>query len=100
MRRKSTFFYGVSEKCLRGAWSVEYHATKMRNPYRRLKTKRSLSWSEVAGLLDISPQYARKLGCGIHRSVPPSRAVEWERRTKGDLKAIDVLRWALEDRAA
>lgn len=69
----------------------------MRNPYQRLKRKRDATWAGIAELLGISHDYARKLGCGAHRSVPPSTAKEWERRTRGDLKARDVLRWALEE---
>jgi len=68
-----------------------------RNPYRRLKKRLGLTWDDVAAILGISHGYARKLGCGQHRSVTAFRAKQWEERSQGEIKAHDILRWALED---
>lgn len=67
------------------------------NPIRRYKDRNALTYPQLARRLGISEDYARKLGApnGI-RTVSASLAMAFERRTRGAIRFLDVMRWVGE----
>ena len=61
-------------------------------PVRKLKDALGIDYRELAIILGISYDYARKLGCGSIRHVSPRLAQQFQRRTGGKLQARDLVR--------
>jgi hypothetical protein len=60
-------------------------------PIRRFKQARRLTYRQLAALLGISHDYARKLGCGSVRTLSPRLARQIEKRTGGEIRAVDLI---------
>ena len=67
--------------------------SRPRNPIRRYKDREGITYVELALRLGISEDYARKLGCENLTSVSPKKARQFEQRTRGAIKYLDVMRW-------
>lgn len=65
----------------------------VRNPVRRYKVRERITYVTLAERLDISEDYARKLGAGLVTSVSPAMARQFEQRSRGGIKYIDMMRW-------
>lgn len=61
-------------------------------PVRKLKDALGVDYRELAAMLGISYDYARKLGCGSILHVSPKLAAQFERRTGGRLQARELVR--------
>ena len=75
----------------------------IRNPFRRYKDREDVTYAVLAERLNISEDYARKLGAGLVTSVSPAMARKLEDRSDGRIKYLDMMRWAeahLDDQAA
>jgi DNA-binding transcriptional regulator YdaS (Cro superfamily) len=68
----------------------------IRNPIRRYKDRYGLTYPKLAKRLGISEDYAKKLGSGGVRSLSLARAKEIEDLTDGEIKFLDLVRWASE----
>jgi len=63
------------------------------NPFRRFKDRHGLTYSQMAERLGFSEHYARKLGAGMITRISADLALEIERRTRGELRFLDLMRW-------
>lgn len=66
------------------------------NPFRHYKDAEGVTYVALAKRLDISEDYARKLGAGIVTSVSPAMARQFETRTNGRIKYTEMMRWVEE----
>ena len=73
-------------------------ARRRANPIRRYKDRHGLTYPKLAEALDISEDYARKLGApnGL-RTVSVTLAKRIEERTAGEIRFLDLMRWAATD---
>lgn len=74
---------------------VQSHSTMAGrpNPIRRYKDREKITYVVLADRLGISEDYARKLGCGSVTSVSAAMASQFDDRTDGAIKFLDVMRW-------
>jgi hypothetical protein len=63
------------------------------NPVRHYKDNEGVTYVDLAERLGISEDYARKLGAGLVTSVSPAMARQFEDRTDGRIKYIEMMRW-------
>lgn len=63
------------------------------NPIRRYKDREGITYTVLAERLGISEHYARKIGVDLARSVSPSLARQFEERSGGKIRYLDVMRW-------
>jgi hypothetical protein len=63
------------------------------NPIRRYKERHKITYDQLARVLGISPDYAKKLGSDCVGSVSLAKARDFERRTEGEIKFSAVVRW-------
>lgn len=69
------------------------------NPFLRFKRRRErelrrrFTYREMADQLGISEDLARKLGCESVTSVSPKLAKQFEERSDGAIRYLDVMRW-------
>lgn len=63
------------------------------NPIRKYKDREKITYPVLAERLGISEDYARKLGASLLTTVSPEKAKQFEQRTRGAIKYIDVMRW-------
>lgn len=55
------------------------------------KRRHQLKYPQLATLLGISHDYARKLGAGIIVTVSPKLAAQIEERSGGEIKAVELV---------
>ena len=72
-------------------------STIKKNPIRRYKDRHELTYTDLAATLDISEDYARKIGADLVKSVSRRTALKFEERTGGEIQYADVMRWIDEN---
>ena len=60
-------------------------------PIARYKRAHDLTYLELAGLLGITWDYARKLGCGSVRRTSPALAEQIEKRSDGEITREELV---------
>ena len=74
-------------------------AARTTNPFLRLKRRRErerscrVTYKDLAEELGISEDLAKKLGCESVTSVSPRLAKQFEVRSGGAIRFMDVMRW-------
>lgn len=86
-----------------GARAVHHRCTMptrpIRNPIRRYKKRLAREWGrpvtygELAGILGLKEDFARKLGAETVTSISHRLAVQLEERSDGAIRYLDVMRW-------
>ena len=64
---------------------------RLETPIARYKRAHGLTYLQVADLLGITWDYARKLGCGSVRRTSPALAEQIERRSGGEIAREDLV---------
>ena len=60
-------------------------------PIARYKRAHGLTYPQLAGLLGITCDYARKLGCGSVRRTSPTLAEQIEQRSGGEISRQELV---------
>jgi DNA-binding transcriptional regulator YdaS (Cro superfamily) len=60
-------------------------------PIGRFKRAHGLTYPALAELLGLKPGYARKLGCGAVERVSPKLAEQIEKRSNGEISAVELV---------
>lgn len=68
------------------------------NPFAAYKSRKRLSYRELAARLGISVSYAKQLGSGHGYGPSSAMALQFERRTRGELPFDRMVRWGLRRR--
>lgn len=58
---------------------------------RRWKKSSGLTWKQIAGLVGISGNHARKMGCGAVERTSPQLAERFEKESRGLIKAEELV---------
>ena len=67
------------------------HEMGAKDTLRAYKARHGLTWEALAKRLGISPDFARKLGCGDRAGISARRARRIERRSQGEIRAADLV---------
>ena len=74
--------------------SVRYNSTmakKVETPVARYKRAHGLTYPQLANILGITGDYARKLGCGSVRRTSPALAEQIEKLSGGEITRSELV---------
>ena len=66
-------------------------ANSKETPVSRYKREHGLTYPQVAQLLGITPDYARKLGCGSVQRTSPDLAEQIEKLSGGEIRREELV---------